>query len=180
MPRSIPNSNVAATRLIERLLAALFETVPNASLVGMNRLNADADQALTGRLRSRATTPVECHKQSGGSTRQKRVAADWNAILAPLRAGQCLRLEGAELRSAPIRDRVRLSHMARVMVCPASGPSGDLLGAVFIAWDGTNRPPEGAALTNLMEAGARLGQQIAAVLDLCGQAAASMPCRDVA
>jgi hypothetical protein len=165
MSQNKPNTAVAANRLIEQLMKTLLGQSPGITRVRLavilggfaGQMLPRYDVANSVAVRGQATAPVA----------RNRPLSDWNDFLPALLAGLCA-LHRAPAAGAPaLSSGLASSCAASVLVCPASGPGGDLTGAVIVVWDGNALPPEPLALRRLMDAGKHVATQIAAVLDLC-------------
>jgi hypothetical protein len=169
MSQNKPNTTVAANRLIEQLMKTFLGQSPGITRVRLAVIRG----GLAGPMLPRydVTNSVAARSRATGPLVRDRPVSDWNDFLPSLLAGLCT------LHRVPAADTPALSTglasscAASVLVCPATGPAGDLMGAMIVMWDGNDQPPEPLALRRLMDAGKHVATQIAAVLDLCGQLA---------
>lgn len=166
MIKHISSAERPADLLIGSLLSSLLDRTPDSALVCLNVVGPPDGQAMVRAPRN----AVGRLRRSAAMQGQMRSLLDWDRLLPALREGNCplVRVGAADV---PTRSRVWPYGGSSVLACPATVPMGDLRGAVLIAWNGAAAPPDGAELTSLMDAGAAVGTQIAAVLDLCEQAA---------
>jgi hypothetical protein len=165
----------AANRLIRHLLVSLLHQASCAALVCLNVFDTDDKQWELDRPYYRVTNSSRFGRRQDSLARQMPSVLNWEALLPSLRAGRCPVLRVADLRAGPVPDRLSRTAASRTLVCPAADPLGDLVGAVFIAFEGRNGAPRGAELRHLSNAAARVGGQIAAVLDLAGRVRARVP-----
>jgi hypothetical protein len=171
---------LAGNRLIRRLLVSLLHQAPRAALVSLSILGAEQREWNAGRSYYRVTNRVTPGKRFDALTRRVPAVPDWQALRLSLRAGQCAVLKVADLLSGPLSGRLSPTRASYVLACPATSPSGDLIGAVFIVFETGDRAPRGAELRRQRGEGARIGRQIAAVLDLVGQGRAPSPYAEAA
>jgi hypothetical protein len=175
-------SQQSADRLIEALLAALRDLAPGASLACLNRVDA-----------ARADSIVPVPRSSvGGPCRATAMACrmesllDWPTLLPSLREGECQIVRVPLRRPAAMRRCLWWAGVGAILLCPAAGRSGSLIGVVMIVWPrdadapDADAPdadtPDADALAGLMQAGKRAGHQIAAVLELYNHLPAPAPC----
>jgi hypothetical protein len=170
MPSTIPPPNLFADRLIDTLLTGLLDRAPASSLVCLNLLDHE-DRMVPGPRNS-----VGRPGRPAGTACPIRSLLDWDVLLPELRGARCALMHAGDHRPAPMRNRPWWSDVSSVLACPAMSPSsggtrcGDLIGAVVIVWNGGDDPPAGGRLIDLMAAGTRVGNQVAAVLALCREA----------
>jgi hypothetical protein len=165
MSQNEPNTTVAANRLIEQLMKTLLGQAPGITRVRLAVIHG----GLAGDApRYGVTNSVAARGRSIGPLAPDRPLSDWNNFLPALLAGLCA-LHRVPAAGTPALSSGLVSSCATsVLVCPATGPAGDLMGAVIVMWDGNDQPPEPLALRRLMDAGRHVATQAAAVLDLCG------------
>jgi hypothetical protein len=171
---------LAGNRLIQRLLASLSDQVPRAALVSLSILGMDEREWDGGRSYYRVTNRATPGKRLDALTRRVTAVPAWQALLPPLRAGRSVLLRVADLRLGPPSEWLSPTRVAHVLACPATSPPGDPTGAVFIVFDIGDRAPRGAELRRLRAQGARIGSQIAAVLDLMRHAPTPSPYAEAA
>ena len=105
---------------------------------------------------------LRCDQQRGvarpgiGPVRSDQPLSDWSDFLPALLAGQCALHRILAVRTAAPAFGFPSSRPFTVLVCPVGGPDGQLLGAIFIMWDGDAQPPEQVALRRLMAEGKRV------------------------
>jgi hypothetical protein len=172
MPPTKPTPLVAANRLIDRLLASMLDKMPGASRVCLNSFGDENSLATIKRRRCNSPNIVSTQKRQVVLWSPIQPLSEQEAFLPALRAGDCSLIRASDLKAGPARDFLHALDAACALVCPAADLAGDLVGAVFMLWDGDGRPPEGEELVALMALGVRVGGQIAAVLDLCDHASA--------
>jgi hypothetical protein len=171
MPRTVPSVETAANRLIRHLLVSLLHQASCAALVCLNVIDTDDKQWELDRPYFRVTSSAGLGRRPGSLARQMPFVPNWEALLPSLHAGCCPVLRG----TGPVPGWPSPTATSRTLVCPAADPLGDLVGAVFIVFDGRNGAPRGADLRHVTNAAARVGGQIAAVLDLAGRVRARAP-----
>jgi hypothetical protein len=168
MSQNKPNARVAANRLIEQLMKTLLGQSPGITRVRLAVIHG----GLAGDApHYDVTNSVAARSRSIGPLTRDCPLSDWNDFLPALLAGLCA-LHRVPAAGTPAPSSGPVSSCATsVLVCPATGPAGDLMGAVIVMWDGNDQPPEPLALRRLMDAGKHMATQVAAVLDLCSQQA---------
>jgi hypothetical protein len=165
MSQNEPNTTVAADRLIEQLMRTLLRQSPGITRVRLAVIHG----GLTGDApRYDVTNGVAARGRLIGPRACDCPLSDWNDFLPALLAGQCALYQVPAAGSPALSSGLVSSCATSVLVCPATGPAGDLMGAVIVMWDGNNQPPGPVALRRLMDAGRHVATQAAAVLDLCG------------
>jgi hypothetical protein len=174
MARTVPSVDIAANRLIRRLLAALLDQAPYAALVCLNVIDADDKQWELDRRYFRVTNGVGLRKRQDALVRRMPPVPNWESLLPLLRDGRCPLLRVADLQTGPMPQRLPPTATSDVLVCPVADLRGDLMGAILIVLDRRHGSPRGAKLKHLAAAGARAGGQIAAVLALGGRSGVRM------
>jgi hypothetical protein len=164
MPQTEPRQAIAACRLIERLMKTVLDLSPGAARLRLARIRNGTEWPSYD-----VTNSIAARGRWIGAMQQDQPLSDWRDFLPALLAGQCALHRIVEVRSAVPAFGFPSAAPSRVLVCPVAGTDGQLLGAIFIVWDGHGQPPERVALRGLMAAAKRLATQIAAVLDLCGE-----------
>jgi hypothetical protein len=154
---------VAANKPIGRLMRGVLGVSSGAARVRLGLIRCE-----TERFRYDITNGVACRSRLIGPVQLDQPLSDWSDFLPPLLAGQCVLHRILGVGAAAPAFGFPSSRPSTVLVCPVGGADGHLLGAIFIMWDGDARPPEGAVLRRLMAEGERVGMQIGAVLELCG------------
>jgi hypothetical protein len=175
MSRTRPTPITAAHRLIDRLLAAMLDSVPGASRVCLNGFGEENGLTAVRRRRHKSAKTVSCKHRLAGLPPPDRSLTDEEMFLPASRAGYCSLLNASDLPAAPARDCLRSPGASSVLVCPAAGLAEKPAGAVLIVWDCNGPPPEEAELIAPMALGVRVGGQIAAVLELCHHASTLLP-----
>jgi hypothetical protein len=165
---------LAGNRLIRELLAALLDRAPRAAMVCLSTLGADERESSGTRAFYRVIR-ARPGEQSENLVGGVPAVPDWRGLLPSLGAGQGIVLRVADLRPGPLPIRLSPTGAAYVLACPANGPTGDPAGAVFVIFDIGDRAPRGAELRRVRGEGARIGSQIAAVLDLVRQGRSPSP-----
>jgi hypothetical protein len=169
MSQNEPNTTVAANRLIEQLMRTLLRQSPGITRVRLAVIHGGlAGPMPAGPPRYDVTNGVAARGRLIGPLAPDRPLSDWNDFLPALLAGLCALYRVPAAGSPALSSGLVSSCATSVLVCPATGPAGDLMGAVIVMWDGNNQPPEPVALRRLMDAGRHVATQAAAVLDLCG------------
>ena len=171
MPQNEPRTSVAASRLIEQLMKTILRQSPGVTRVRLAVVHGGiTGYSPTETPRYDVTNSVAARSRAIGPLARNQPLSDWTDFLPALLAGQCAlhQIPGAGTAAPP--SGLASSCATTILACPATGAAGDLMGAIFIMWDGNDRPPEAQALLRLMEAGKQVAAQIAAVLDLCGPA----------
>jgi hypothetical protein len=171
MPQNEPRTTVAASRLIEQLMKTVLRQSPGITRVRLAIVHGGmASHGPTETPRYDVTNSVAARSRPIGPLARNQPLSDWSDFLPALLAGQCAlhKIPGAGTTTSP--SGLASSCATTILACPASGAAGDLMGAMFVMWDGNDRPPELPALNHLMESAKQVASQIAAVLDLCGQA----------
>jgi hypothetical protein len=179
MSPAVSTMNMAANRLVRRLLVSLLDQAPWATFVCMKVIDADAEEWEADQPYFRVTSNVRLHRRQNTPAQRLPSVPNWEALLPELRTGRRPVLRVADLVIGASLDRPPPGAGFSAVVCPAANPRGDLLGAVFLVFD----PGDGASraeLKRLAEAGTRVGSQIAAVLDLGGRAGTGTPYQDAA
>jgi hypothetical protein len=165
MSQNEPNTTVAANRLIEQLIKTLLGQSPGITRVRLAVIHGGLAGVAS---RYDVTNGVAARGRSIGPLARDCPLSDWNDFLPALLVGQCA-LHRLPAAGTPAPSSGLASSCATsVLVCPASGPAGDLMGAVIVMWDGNDQPPEPLALRRLMDSSKHVATQVAAVLDLCG------------
>ena len=171
MPQNEPRTTVAASRLIEQLMKTILRQSPGMTRVRLAVVHGGtAGCSLPGTPRYDVTNSVAARSRPIGPLARNQPLSDWTDFLPALLASQCAlhQIPGAGKAAPP--SGLASSCATTILACPVTGAAGDLMGAIFIMWDGNDRPPEARALHRLMQAGKQVAAQIAAVLNLCGQA----------
>jgi hypothetical protein len=159
----------AANKLIDQLLETMLERASGASRVRLSVIhNGVTGLTGTGLLRYDVTNTATALGRQPGQTVVNQPLSEWSDFLPSLLSGQCSLHRATELHAIALRARFESFGASSVLVCPAADVQGKTVGAVFILWDGTDPVPAGAELRTTMAAELRLGEQIAAVLDLQG------------
>ena len=163
------NANLAANRLVQRLLLLLLDQAPWATSVCLKVIDANAEASTVDEPYFRVTSRLRLHPRQDASARWLPDALDWNTLLPALRAGRAPVSRVADPATGAKSDRLSPSAL-KALVCPAAAPQGHLLGAIVVVFD-PNDGPTRAELKCLADHGTRVGSQIAAVLDLGSGAA---------
>ena len=165
MSQTDPRHVVAANRLIDGLLKTVLDLSAGAARVRLALIRHE-----TERLRYDVTNSVASRGRGLGPVRTNQPLADWSDFLPALLAGQCVLHRIRAVRSAAPAFGFPTLRPSTVLVCPVGGVDEQLLGGIFVMWNGDAGPPQGTALHGLMAEGKRVATQMAAVLDLCGEA----------
>lgn len=154
-------------RLINQLLTALLQRTPHAARVRLGVIhNGVSGITGIGLLRYDVTNAVASAGHAAGDNMQNQPLSEWSELLPKLLSGHCEITAVAALSNLASRARLQAMGAVSVLACPVADIHSTLLGSVFIVWDAGDTPPDGAALTALMEYAERIGAQIAAALDL--------------
>jgi hypothetical protein len=160
----VPNSQekrvAAANLLIERLLTTVLKAASSASRACHSVTDASGDDGATSFEPTRVVTRSRQVPRSDA-------VAELKLLPLLLGSGQRTLLRRADLRPGPLCDCLHSLGASSILVCPAVGLAGGPAGDVFIIWTGSDEAPKGTALDTLMAACVRVGEQIAAVLELC-------------
>lgn len=168
MPRRNLDPITAANRLIWQLLVSLANQAPQVALASFSLINADAYQPDSIRPYYRATTQHPVPRRLQTLDARMPSVPDWARLLPPLRAGRCPLLRMAGLPINPVPEQRQVLGAARSLVCPATDPQGELVGAVFLTLREHDVLPRGNERRDLMSAAKRAGGHIAAIIALCG------------
>ncbi len=155
---------LAAGGLIRRLLTSFLDQTPGATQISLSIRAPDAQQQKKQRTQYCVIKKASSGKTSA-ATHLTLVARDHEVALAPRQGRQCAPPPAGKHQPDRPRNRLSRGRATFVLACP----SGDLTGAIIVLFDPCEQAPQGMKLRRLKRDGARLGSQIAAVLDLVGQ-----------
>ncbi len=174
MPRNQIGQTEAANLLIEHLMRQVIGQTSGATRARLARIRygngggaTASDPDATGLPRYDVTNGVALRGWAVGATSCDLPLSDWTDFLPAMLADECTMQRLPQAGVAALRSRLPSSRLTTTLVCPAAGWSGQMTGALFILWDGSDRPPVDEGLRHLITAARRVATQIARVLDLC-------------
>jgi hypothetical protein len=166
--QSMLRAGVASDGVIDAVLNQILNYTENASRVRVALIH-DGQATITGidLLRFDYTNAVAAPGTLEGPMTVNAPLSEWSPDYLPkLMARQCSVVQTSDVRNPALRQR-RLALGANVVVaCPLVDIFDQILGTVFVDYDGSAIPPEGAALTELFGKLAISARQIAAALDV--------------
>jgi len=154
-------------RLIDQLLTALLHSAPHAARVRLGVIhNGVSGITGIGLLRYDVTNAVAAPGHIAGDSLQNQPLSEWSDLLPRLLTARCDLSQVADLPNLISRARLLSMGAVAVLACPVADIHGALLGSLFVVWDTGDAPPQAEAQDELAEYATRIGQQIAAALDL--------------
>ena len=104
--------------------------------------------------------------RSVGELVQNQPLSEMTDYLSVLLADKCVSEPTASLTNQAARARLADLNVSWFMACPSRDIENQMLGVIFLSWDGNDRPPQGAAIAEIEDMVMAAGRQIGAVLDV--------------
>jgi hypothetical protein len=156
-----------SSRMIDQMLATVISHAAGVARVRLAVIH-NGVSGLTGvsMLRYDVINAVAPPGRAAGDLIVNQPLSTWSDVLPALLTGKCQVVAAADVQNFALRTRMQTLGANTNLTCPVIDIEGKLLGAIFVDWDGGDRPPDGAQLQALIEFDERIGAQVASVLNL--------------
>jgi hypothetical protein len=156
-----------SSRMIDQMLATVISHAAGVARVRLAVIH-NGVTGLTGisMLRYDVINAIAPPGRAAGELIANQPLSTWSDFLPALLTGKCQVVVAADVHNFALRTRIQTLGASTNLTCPVIDIEGKLLGAIFVDWDGADRPPEGTQLQELIDFDQRIGAQVASVLNL--------------